>query len=110
MLSAIWRLAPTHHSKVYCATKSGRRARFIANGLRSGGVAVFAGAWLADGTVGVAVEVGAGVGSDVGRAASEPAGSVESTEALGPTEPVAGAMFAEVGAAVGVLWSWLGVQ
>ena len=31
MLSAIWRLAPTHHSKVYWATKSARWARFIEN-------------------------------------------------------------------------------
>jgi hypothetical protein len=36
MLRAIWRLAPTHHSNVYWATKSPRRARFIENGFRFG--------------------------------------------------------------------------
>ncbi len=32
MFRAIWRLAPTHHSNVCCATKSFLSARFISNG------------------------------------------------------------------------------
>src|ERR671912_298312 len=51
MLRAIWMLAPTHHSNVYCATKSPLRNRFIANGSR-----------LAVAAFGVEVAVGLGAG------------------------------------------------
>src|SRR5215203_1970946 len=65
MLSAIWRLAPTHHSNVYCATKSARRARFIANGSSAaagGGASVGAGVGTVEGGAAVAVGVAVAAG------------------------------------------------
>src|SRR5687767_13941047 len=56
MLSAICRLAPTHHSNVYWATKSPFRYRFIANGSASSSVG-------AGGGVGVGLGWGDGVGA-----------------------------------------------
>ena len=59
MFRAIWRLAPTHHSKVYWATKSARLARFMAKGSSA---AAAAGA-----VVGVGVGAAVGGGGRAGR-------------------------------------------
>ncbi len=67
MLTAICRLAPTHHSKVYCATKSPRSARFIANASRFGALVA---AGVDDGAGASAERDAAGAGVSTGFAAS----------------------------------------
>jgi hypothetical protein len=101
MLSAIWRLAPTHHSNVYWATKSVRLARFIENGLRAGGFGVAAGSG-----VGVGVGVGLAVGVAVGVAVGLAVAVGDDTAATGCGLAVAAAT---VASEVGAFWS-SGVQ
>jgi hypothetical protein len=96
MLRAIWRLAPTHHSNVYCATKSLRLARFIEKAFRTGGFGVATGSGVVAGVgvaVGAAVAVSAAVAVGVGAADAMTAADVE----LGPAAIVA----SDVGAACG---------
>jgi len=72
MFSAIWRLAPTHHSKVYWPTKSALVARLIENAWRLGGFGVDAG--TVDGTAAgadVAVDRASGDALGAPRASSE---------------------------------------
>jgi hypothetical protein len=101
MLRAIWRLAPTHHSNVYWATKSVRLARFIENGFRAGGFGVATGSGVGVGVgVAVGVAVAVAVGVDVGDTTGD------DTAATGSGTAVAAAT---VASEVGAFWS-SGVQ
>jgi hypothetical protein len=95
MLRAIWRLAPTHHSNVYWATKSFRLARFIEKAFRTGGFGVATGAGVSVG-VGVAVAVGLGVAVGVG----ETVGTTATGSELGAAAIVASDVGAPPGSGV----------